>query len=96
MLSTRRPDRAAVRDGLRSLGSSTTGTARVWALTVVLGVVSVILASVEAQAGEPFTPPVAIPWWLLAGIFFLTEAKVVHLHIDRKSTCLAPRTSSTA
>jgi len=85
MLSARRPDRAAVRDGLRSLGSSTTGTARVWALTVVLGVVSVILASVEAQAGEPFTPPVAIPWWLLAGIFFLTEAKVVHLHIGRSA-----------
>ena len=85
MLSARRPDRAAVRDGLRSLGSSTTGTARVWALTVVLGVVSVILASVEAQAGQPFTPPVAIPWWLLAGIFFLTEAKVVHLHIGRSA-----------
>jgi diguanylate cyclase (GGDEF)-like protein len=85
MLSARRPDRTVVRDGLRKLGSSTTGTARVWALTVVLSLVSVILASVEARAGQPFPPPVAIPWWLLAGIFFLTEAKVVHLHIGRSA-----------
>ena len=85
MLSARRPAGAAVRDGLRKVGSSTTGTARVWALTVVLAVVSVILASVEARGGQPFAPPVAIPWWLLAGIFFLTEAKVVHLHIGRSA-----------
>jgi diguanylate cyclase (GGDEF)-like protein len=85
MLNAPRPDGAAVRDGLRKLGSSTTGTVRVWALTVVLGLVSVILASVEARAGQPFPPPVAIPWWLLAGIFFLTEAKVVHLHIGRSA-----------
>ncbi len=85
MLSARRPDRAAVRDGLRKLGSSTTGTARVWALTVLLGAVSVILAAIEAPGGQPFQPPVAIPWWLLAGIFFLTEAKVVHLHIGRSA-----------
>jgi diguanylate cyclase (GGDEF)-like protein len=85
MLSARRPDRTVVRDGLRKLGSSTTGTARVWALTVVLSLVSVILASVEARAGQPFPPPVVIPWWLLAGIFFLTEAKVVHLHIGRSA-----------
>ncbi len=81
----RQLNRAALRDGLRRLGSSTTGTARVWALTVVLATVAVALATLELPAGPPAKAPVTLPWWLLAAVFYLTEAKVVHLHIGRSA-----------
>jgi len=70
---------------VRRLGSSTTGTARVWALTVVLGAIALVLATIELPAGQLAQAPVAVPWWLLAGLFYLTEAKVVHLHIGRSA-----------
>ena len=81
----RQLNRAAFRDGLRRLGSSTTGTARVWALTVVLATIAVALATIELPAGPPAKAPVALPWWVLAAVFYLTEAKVVHLHIGRSA-----------
>src|SRR6266576_2027672 len=80
-----RLNQATLRDGLRRLASSTTGTARVWALTIVLSIVAVVLASRELPAGQPAQPPVALPWWLLAALFYVTEAKVVHLHIGRSA-----------
>jgi len=81
----RQLNRAALRDGLRRLGSSTTGTARVWALTVVLATVAVVLATLELPAGPPAKAPVTLPWWVLAAVFYVTEAKVVHLHIGRSA-----------
>ena len=85
MVSVRRPIRAALRDGVRRLASSTTGTARVWALTALLTTLAVVLATMELPAGQPARPPVVVPWWVLAGLFYLTEAKVVHLHIGRSA-----------
>ena len=76
---------AALRAGFRRIGSSTTGTARVWALTVVLAAVAVVLATLELPAGPPAKAPVTLPWWVLAAVFYLTEAKVVHLHIGRSA-----------
>src|SRR6266508_4919470 len=62
------------------LASSTTGTSRVWALTLVLAAVGVVLAAIEWPAGRPADSPpgISVPWWLLAAIFYVTEAKVVH------------------
>ena len=77
--------RGALREALRKVGSSTTGTTRVWALTVLLTGLALALASLELPAAAPFQAPVALPWWLLAGAFYLTEAKVVHLHIGRSA-----------
>jgi diguanylate cyclase (GGDEF)-like protein len=85
ILSTRRLSRTALRDELRRLASSTTGTARVWALTVVLTLVALALGSMELPAGAPALAPVSLPWWVLAALFYLTEAKVVHLHIGRSA-----------
>src|SRR4029450_2368298 len=79
------PTPAAVRDAVRGLASSTTGTARVWALTVVLAAIALALAAAELPAGPPARAPVALPWWVLAAVFYLTEAKVVHLHIGRSA-----------
>ena len=84
-MSTRQLDGGALRAWLRRLGSSTTGTARVWALTVVLGAIALVLATIELPAGQLAQAPVAVPWWLLAGLFYLTESKVVHLHIGRSA-----------
>ena len=84
-MSTRRLNRSALRDELRTLASSTTGTARVWALTVVLTVIALALASLELPAGAPAQAPVSLPWWVLAAVFYLTESKVVHLHIGRSA-----------
>src|SRR5262245_63873249 len=74
-----------VGDALRRLSSTTTGTARVWALTAVLTAIAVALAAVEIPAGPPAQAPVAVPWWVLAAVFYATEAKVVHLHIGRSA-----------
>jgi diguanylate cyclase (GGDEF)-like protein len=65
--------------------SSTTGTSRVWALALVLTAVAVVLAAIELPALRPANPPVELPWWALAAIFYVTEAKVVHLHIGRSA-----------
>jgi diguanylate cyclase (GGDEF)-like protein len=73
------------RNAVRRLASATTGTTRVWALTVVLTALALMLAVIEAPAGAPAKAPVALPWWVLAGLFYLTEAKVVHLHFGRSA-----------
>ena len=78
-------NRAALREGVRTLASSTTGTARVWALTVVIAAIALGLAALELPAGPPALAPVALPWWVLAAVFWVTEAKVVHLHIGRSA-----------
>jgi diguanylate cyclase (GGDEF)-like protein len=81
----RRFDRAAVRRGARRITSATTGTARVWALTVVLVAIAAVLAAIEMTAGQPTAAPIPLPWWVLAGLFYVTESKVVHLHIGRSA-----------
>src|SRR5580765_7007733 len=84
-VTARRSNPPAFRNWLSRLAASTTGTARVWALTVVLSIVAVLLASLELPAPQPAQPPVVLSWWVLAGLFYLTEAKVVHLHIGRSA-----------
>ncbi|HXU85980.1 MAG TPA: EAL domain-containing protein [Verrucomicrobiae bacterium] len=84
-VSARRPDRAALRHWARRFTTSTTGTARVWALTILLVAIAAVLLAIEVPAGQPTAPPVALPWWLLAVLFYVTESKVVHLHIGRSA-----------
>src|SRR5207244_6797149 len=54
-------------------------------LTIVLTAVALWIATTELPAGAPATPPLALPWWLLAVLFYVTEARVVHLHIGRSA-----------
>jgi len=61
--------RGAFRDGVRRLASSTTGTTRVWALTVVVAAIALVLATIEQPAGRLAQAPVVVPWWFLAGPF---------------------------
>jgi diguanylate cyclase (GGDEF)-like protein len=84
-VTLRQLNRAMAGDAVRRLASSTTGTARVWALTAVLAAIALAIAAVELPAGPPAQAPVALPWWVLAAVFYVTEAKVVHLHIGRSA-----------
>jgi diguanylate cyclase (GGDEF)-like protein len=84
-VSARHLPRSTLRVAIRGILSNTTGTARVWALTVVLTGLAVILAINEVPAGAPAKGPIALPWWALAVLFYVTEAKVVHLHIGRSA-----------
>ena len=82
----------ADRRGLRSIRSRagrlpflTSGTSRVWALTAILAAAAALLAALELGDGRPADPPLDIPLWLLAALFYVTEARVVHLHIGRSA-----------
>jgi diguanylate cyclase (GGDEF)-like protein len=85
IVSARRSNRAAFRDGVRRRAASTRSSARVWALTIVFVAISAALIALELPAGAPARAPIELPWWVLAGVFYLTEAKVVHLHIGRSA-----------
>jgi diguanylate cyclase (GGDEF)-like protein len=61
------------------------GSARVWALAVVLAASGAILAVLLVPADTPLRPPMEVPWWLLAAAFYLAEAKVVHIHIGHSA-----------
>jgi len=75
----------SARSVMRRLASSTTSTRRVWALAVVFTGVAVLIARLELSAGAPARAPVAIPLIVVALLFYVTEAKVVHLHIGRSA-----------
>jgi hypothetical protein len=66
------------------LNVATSGGARVWAFTAVLAALTIALWPFLPPAG-PVAPPFTIPWWLLAGAFFVAEANVIHLHIGRSA-----------
>ncbi len=65
--------------------ASTTGTTRVWLLTFVLVGIAAGLAALELGTGSLFEAPLALPWYLLAILFYVAEAKVIHLHIGRSA-----------
>ncbi len=57
-----------------------TGVGRVWLLTISMMVVAVGIylsaaQDIEVLPGAPF----AIPWWVLAGLFFVTETNVIRV-----------------
>jgi diguanylate cyclase (GGDEF)-like protein len=79
------PSRRSVRSRLGALAGATTGTSRVWALTVFLTAVAAVLAALEIRGEAPAEAPFGMPIWLLGALFFVAEARVVHLHIGRSA-----------
>jgi len=57
----------------------------VWLLTFVLVGIAAGLAALELGTGSLFEAPLALPWYLLAILFYVAEAKVIHLHIGRSA-----------
>jgi diguanylate cyclase (GGDEF)-like protein len=74
-----------IRSRVGRLARLTSGTSRVWALTALLTAAAALLAGMELGDGRPADPPLEIPLWLLAALFYVTEARVVHLHIGRSA-----------
>ncbi len=81
--------RARLRPGLR--GHVLTGTARVWLLIagiwLVTGAAWGSVVAFDHPARALATP--VLPWWAIAGMAFLTEAYVVHIHFRRQAHTLS-------
>jgi diguanylate cyclase (GGDEF)-like protein len=60
-------------------------SARIVAFTAVLAVIAAGLALLVVPSDPPARPPFTIPWWALAFLFYVAEAKVIHLHIGRSA-----------
>ncbi|HYO61777.1 MAG TPA: histidine kinase dimerization/phospho-acceptor domain-containing protein, partial [Actinomycetota bacterium] len=62
------------------------GTGRVWLLNVVIaGLAGLLVAAVSAAGLDSVDNPFEIPWWGIAGLFFLAEVYVVHLQFRREA-----------
>ncbi len=64
---------------------TTSGARRIVVFTALLTALAVFLAAVTLPHDAPAVPPLAIPWLFLAGLFYVAEAKVIHLHIGRSA-----------
>ena len=64
---------------------TTSGARRIVAFTALLTALAVLLAVTTLPHDAPAVPPLAIPWLFLAGLFYVAEAKVIHLHIGRSA-----------
>ncbi len=58
---------------------------RVWLLNGALVAVAGTAGLTVLRHLEPIDAPLRIPWWLLAGMFFVVESFVVHVHFRRDS-----------
>ncbi|MDQ4124266.1 MAG: ATP-binding protein [Actinomycetota bacterium] len=62
------------------------GTARVWLLNVAVAALAALLVAGVGAAGlDSIDNPFEIPWWAIAGLFFLAEVYVVHLQFRREA-----------
>ncbi|MDQ4025642.1 MAG: ATP-binding protein [Actinomycetota bacterium] len=62
------------------------GTARVWLLSVGVAALATFLAvGLAASRVDTIVNPFEIPWWAVAGLFFLAEVCVVHLQFRREA-----------
>jgi diguanylate cyclase (GGDEF)-like protein len=58
---------------------------RVWAFSVSLAVTATILLIADFRFLSPVQTPFAIPWPVVAAMFYLTEVKVVEVHFRRET-----------
>ncbi|MDQ3662482.1 MAG: ATP-binding protein [Actinomycetota bacterium] len=61
------------------------GAGRVWALNLAVAALATWLFTSTVVDLEPLAPPVVIPWWALAAMFFGAEVFVVHVELRRKA-----------
>ena len=74
-----------VRSRSQQFVAGTSGSTRVWLFTAFLAAITAALAVRFVPSEPPLDIPIEIPVWLLAGGFYLAEAKVIHLHIGRSA-----------
>ncbi|HYP23265.1 MAG TPA: ATP-binding protein [Actinomycetota bacterium] len=62
------------------------GTTRVWLLNIAIaGLAALLVAALGAAGVDSVDNPFEIPWWAIAGLFFLAEVYVVHLQFRREA-----------
>ena len=59
------------------------GTARVWLLNIALCSFAAALFAGPLRVATAHDPTVRIPWTVLAGLFYVTERFVIHVHFRR-------------
>jgi diguanylate cyclase (GGDEF)-like protein len=64
-------------------------TTRVWLLSVAVAALGAALYSGAVRHLEAPVAPLSIPWWVLAAMFCLTDAFVVHVHFRRDAYSFA-------
>ncbi len=69
-------------DSVRKTGALT-GPARVWVLSSCNIVLAFVIYALWAHDAPAPMSGVAIPWWLLAGVFCVMEISVVHIQLRR-------------
>jgi diguanylate cyclase (GGDEF)-like protein len=79
------PARQRAADAIGTWLDGTRGTTRILLFSAVLAAVAAVLAFALVPAETPAKAPFTIPWWLLAALFCVAEAKVIHLHIGRSA-----------
>jgi diguanylate cyclase (GGDEF)-like protein len=60
-----------------------TGAGRVWVLTAAIAAATIALYVGVVIHTAPLATPIRLSWWMLAGLFYLTEIYVVHLEFRR-------------
>jgi diguanylate cyclase (GGDEF)-like protein len=65
------------------------GTTRIVLFSALLAAAAALLAIVLVPAEAPAKAPFTIPWWFLAGLFVVAEAKVIHVHLGRSAHSLS-------
>jgi hypothetical protein len=60
-----------------------TGAGRVWVLTAGIAAATIALYVGVVIHTAPLATPIRLSWWMLAGLFYLTEIYVVHLEFRR-------------
>ena len=83
------PARQRVAAAVVAWFDGTRGTTRILLFSALLAAVAALLAVFLVPAEAPAKAPFTIPWWLLAALFFVAEAKVIHLHIGRSAHSLS-------
>src|SRR3972149_9558519 len=53
---------------------------RIWTFNAVLALIAAWAFVAWVSPVAPSSSPVAMPWWLLAGLVFLAEVFVIHVH----------------
>ena len=85
MIVSREPTPSRPRPTLvQAIATRSSSSTRVFLLTAVLATGTIALATFLPPA-PPVTAPFVVPWWVFAVLFFVVEARVVHLHIGRSA-----------
>src|SRR3954468_22156487 len=69
--------------------SRLSGSARIWLLVAAIATAAATLYLFGVRGGQAPVHSTYLPWYVLAGLFYLAEAFVIHLHFRREAHTLS-------